>query len=714
MDGLYVGLNLPSPTGAADQSLVDNVLGKGYDMITCRITSRGYRKRIQSLFHELEQSRSSSLFATGNTSPSPQGSPSSAHSSPGRASSPTNNRHSNTQPPSTVPPPGLEDVVIHPGPHTLNTIALASPWVELDSKNPRVAKISFQVLEHELSYASFCGLNHIVIPGPKRRTNVVQYAHAVNSLLQKAPFAQLMIHLPFTEQGDLPDPLSIWDVWQTIRHICAYSPNLSVALQVPQQIPRGVVLSRWFAEPVSLLVISPLSFVPNQKQYPVLPKPTQKLLWKFFKKTHMIVIEEATEATGLAGGDTGMLLYLRHLHKSGPPPSIEEQFAAGYLDYLQSPLQPLADNLESSTYEVFERDPIKYSQYEKALYHAFLDKSNKSLVVAVVGAGRGPLVDRAIRAAAAAGRTLTIYALEKNVNAIVYLQRRKSEEWGEVVTIVSSDMRDWVAPKPVDVIVSELLGSFGDNELSPECLDGAQKALAPNGVMIPQSYSAHLTPVMSPKLYQSVLSLNRAGPGGASSGPASSAGMGMSPGSNAALGATRLNDGGTGSSVAGAAQSPYVVMLHEIDYVSGTIAAAWRFKHPVMNMAPENEHNTRMFKHTFSIKSKCNVHGLAGFFETVLYKDIELSTKPDTKETKSKDMVSWFPMWFPLSQPMYLTDNSELDVSMWRQTDGRKVWYEWAVESYALVDSNSATSRRIRTGVSNLHNSGGKYFAMIL
>lgn len=33
---------------------------------------------------------------------------------------------------------------------------------------------------------------------------------------------------------------------------------------------------------------------------------------------------------------------------------------------------------------------------------------------------------------------------------------------------------------------SELLGSFGDNELSPECLDGAQRFLKPDGVSIPQ------------------------------------------------------------------------------------------------------------------------------------------------------------------------------------------------------------------------------------
>ena len=38
-------------------------------------------------------------------------------------------------------------------------------------------------------------------------------------------------------------------------------------------------------------------------------------------------------------------------------------------------------------------------------------------------------------------------------------------------------MRDWDAPEKADILVSELLGSFGDNELSPECLDGAQKFL---------------------------------------------------------------------------------------------------------------------------------------------------------------------------------------------------------------------------------------------
>lgn len=38
-------------------------------------------------------------------------------------------------------------------------------------------------------------------------------------------------------------------------------------------------------------------------------------------------------------------------------------------------------------------------------------------------------------------------------------------------------MRLITPPEKADILVSELLGSFGDNELSPECLDGANRFL---------------------------------------------------------------------------------------------------------------------------------------------------------------------------------------------------------------------------------------------
>jgi predicted RNA methylase len=60
----------------------------------------------------------------------------------------------------------------------------------------------------------------------------------------------------------------------------------------------------------------------------------------------------------------------------------------------------------------------------------------------------------------------------------------KNDEWGEKVTVIAKDMRDWEPEEKADIIVSELLGSFGDNELSPECLDGAEKFLKSNKPII--------------------------------------------------------------------------------------------------------------------------------------------------------------------------------------------------------------------------------------
>lgn len=50
------------------------------------------------------------------------------------------------------------------------------------------------------------------------------------------------------------------------------------------------------------------------------------------------------------------------------------KYTKGYEDYLQSPLQPLMDNLEASTYDVFEKDPAKYDLYREAMEDALRDK----------------------------------------------------------------------------------------------------------------------------------------------------------------------------------------------------------------------------------------------------------------------------------------------------------------------------------------------------
>ena len=57
------------------------------------------------------------------------------------------------------------------------------------------------------------------------------------------------------------------------------------------------------------------------------------------------------------------------------------------------------------------------------------------------------------------------------------LEERKALEWHDSVDVIHGDMRTIAIPELADILVSELLGSFGDNELSPECLDGAMRFL---------------------------------------------------------------------------------------------------------------------------------------------------------------------------------------------------------------------------------------------
>ena len=60
---------------------------------------------------------------------------------------------------------------------------------------------------------------------------------------------------------------------------------------------------------------------------------------------------------------------------------------------------------------------------------------------------------------------------------IYRLQQLQRTQWKDKVQILFGDMRQLNVPEQADILVSELLGSFGDNELSPECLDGAMRFL---------------------------------------------------------------------------------------------------------------------------------------------------------------------------------------------------------------------------------------------
>ena len=81
--------------------------------------------------------------------------------------------------------------------------------------------------------------------------------------------------------------------------------------------------------------------------------------------------------------------YLVYLFRGVEPLSEQALAEIPYRDALQAPLQPLMDNLESVTYETFEKDASKYIQYEEAVRCALTDlvREGEEGTVMVVGAG---------------------------------------------------------------------------------------------------------------------------------------------------------------------------------------------------------------------------------------------------------------------------------------------------------------------------------------
>lgn len=155
--------------------------------------------------------------------------------------------------------------------------------------------------------------------------------------------------------------------------------------------------------------------------------------------------------------------------------------------------------------------------------------------------------------------------------------------------------------------MSELLGSFGDNELSPECLDGAQKHLKPDGISIPSSSISFLNPTMSSKIYNAIKYLDRS-----THQSTDKHVQYVKP--------TEFN---------------YVVYLRNVYHIDRP-QALFEFEHPNKQKIIDN---TRLKTLKFTAKLDCMLNGFAGYFETVLYKDIVLSIQPNTH---TQGLASWF------------------------------------------------------------------------
>lgn len=150
-------------------------------------------------------------------------------------------------------------------------------------------------------------------------------------------------------------------------------------------------------------------------------------------------------------------------------------------------------------------------------------------------------------------------------------------------------------------------------------------------------------------------------------------------------------------------ETPYVVMFQQVCELAPS-KALWTFEHPNHKFPTyhddpiNNLHNIRYSQVKFKVNTTMTMHGIAGYFESVLYKDVMISIHPDTH---SPGMFSWFPIFFPIKTPLQVPAGAEVILDFWRKTDKKKIWYEWAV---------IITKDHQDLSITPIHNVGGRSY----
>ncbi|OHT04653.1 capsuleen [Tritrichomonas foetus] len=303
-----------------------------------------------------------------------------------------------------------------------------------------------------------------------------------------------------------------------------------------------------------------------------------------------------------------------------------------FLTEFNLPMDTIGVNLPSYAYEIFEADRMKYKLFFLAISKSILaiNKPKDKIILAVLGAGRGPLVDCAIKAG-----IKHIYGIEKNHIAMNFLKQKKEKEWKEYdIILFEKDIREIENITDIkghdlekaDIIVSELLGSLGDNELAPEILRQYEHIGKTNCAMIPNNFSSILVPIMSEFLWSK------------------------------AFNESKLN-------------KILIIHLNASIFLSEP-KQCFEFVYPGENIL------YKTITMDFLVKTNATCHGFGGWFVSTLFDDITMTTSPIDG---TNDLFSWAPVFLPIDQPFLVQTGDRITLTIKRKGNNKIVWYEWAV-----------------------------------
>lgn len=280
------------------------------------------------------------------------------------------------------------------------------------------------------------------------------------------------------------------------------------------------------------------------------------------------------------------------------------------------------------------QDSVRTDSFRKAI----LNEVKKNDIVLDVGSGTGVLSFFAYQAGAQ-----KIYAIEQE--QIIELAKKIAvkNKMDDKIVFIQENSRLVNLSEKVDVIVSECIGyfAFGGNMISA-VVDARDKFLKEGGVVIPQSISLFLVPIQSKLHYDNITFWN-----------------------DTTLDGIKLSSVHTLVS-----NNVYLTNIDRESFISDP--------QKILSINLVNEYPNEMFtiNAEFPIKKPCHMHGLCGWFDVGLTKNVFFSTSPANKTTV------WRQIFFPLEKEILLTVGSKVSVhlELKRSDDDSCSCFNWNVE----------------------------------
>lgn len=142
-------------------------------------------------------------------------------------------------------------------------------------------------------------------------------------------------------------------------------------------------------------------------------------------------------------------------------------------------------------------DSVRMQSFKKAIFEVV----KRGDVVCDLGTGTGVLAEWAFEAGAS-----KVYGIDFNQKMVDIAKDKLSKFDDKFIPLLGNSL-DIELPEKVDVLISETIGNFADNENCVEFLkDAKQRFLKTDGMMIPSTLEQMLVPVHSSKLAESIQS----------------------------------------------------------------------------------------------------------------------------------------------------------------------------------------------------------------